>query len=220
MLGLGCMKSCLGQILLAGFFLAATIAGWLWGPTVFPKVAEWFSNTDHVSEAIVSSDLAEKTMGRFSDFQRGGTGEQLSLSSNEVASILLYSVPDMMPEGISGPQIEMEDGIITLDVNVAVEALPQYLDMDDVLEFLPDTIEVSLAGTFAPLEDQNWGAFIVHGVQVSLIPVPERMIPDIIKILGKTDVDGLPDDAIAIPLPRGLKSVYVIRDSLVLVRDS
>ena len=214
------MKSCLGQILLAVFFLAATIAGWLWGPTVFPKIAELFSNTNHVSEAIVSSDLAEEAMGRFSDFQRGDTGEQLSLSSNEVTSILLYSVPDMMPKGISALQIEMEDGIITLDVNVSVEVLPQHLDMDDVLGFLPDTIEASLAGTFAPLEDEDWGAFIVHGIQVSLMPIPERMIPDIIKILGKTDVDGLPDDAIAIPLPEGLKSVYVIRDRLVLVRDS
>ena len=214
------MKSCLGKIFLAVFFLVATVAGWLWGPTVFPNIAEWFSNTDHVSEAIVSSDLAEKTIDRFRDVQRGGTGEQLSLSSNEVASILLYSVPDMMPEGISEPRIEMENGTITLTVNVAVETLPQNLDMDDVLEFLPDTIEVSLVGTLAPLEDEDRGAFIIHGVQVALIPIPERMIPNIIKILGKADVEGLPDDAIAIPLPEGLKSVYVIRDSLVLARGS
>ena len=43
------------------------------------------------------------------------------------------------------------------------------------------------------------------------------MIPEILKALGREYVAGLPDDAIAIPLPAGLKTAYILRDSLVLV---
>jgi len=45
------------------------------------------------------------------------------------------------------------------------------------------------------------------------------MIPDVLKALGREYVGGLPDDAIAIPLPEGLKNAYILRDSLVLVSD-
>ncbi len=219
MLGLGCLKSCLGKIVFAALLVAAALAGWRWGPSVFPELAPWFSSGDDVAEITASPELAAATMDRFEALRRGEAGDQLALSSTEIVSILRYSVPGIVPEGISEPRVEMADGVVTLTARVAVEAFPRLPNLNAVLGFLPDTLEVSLEGALAPLEDERWDALVVHGVRAAFIPVPDRMIPEILEAFGREYVAGLPDGAIAIPLPDGLKTAYILRDSLVLVSD-
>ena len=219
MLGFGCLKSCLGKIVFAALLVAAALAGWRWGPSVFPELAAWFFSGDDVAETTASPELAEATMDRFEALRRGEVGDQLALSSTEIESILRYSAPGIVPEGISDPRVEMADGVVTLTARVAVEAFPQLPNLNAVLGFLPDTLEVSFEGALAPLEDERWDALVVHGVRAAFIPLPDRMIPEILQAFGREYVAELPDDAIAIPLPDGLKTAYILRDSLILVSD-
>ena len=219
MRGLGCLKSCLGKVVVAALLMAAALAGWWWGPSVFPELATWFSTGDGVREIAASPELAETTMDRFEALRRGEAGDRLALSSTEIVSIVRYSVPGIIPEGISDPWVEMADGVVTLTARVAVEAFPQLPDLNAVLGFLPDTVEVSLEGALTPLDDERWEALVVHGVRAAFVPLPDRMIPQILEALGREYVGGLPDDAIAIPMPEGLKTAYILRDSLVLVSD-
>jgi hypothetical protein len=51
------------------------------------------------------------------------------------------------------------------------------------------------------------------------VPLPSRTIPGILRALGRVHREGLPPDALAVPLPGGLASAYVEEDSLVLVAD-
>jgi hypothetical protein len=158
-------------------------------------------------------------MDRFEAFRRGEVGEQLALSASEIESVVRYSVPGIIPEGIGDPRIRMADGVVTLTARVAIETFPRMPDLSAVLGFLPDTVEVSFEGTLSPLDDERWDALVVHEVQAGFIPLPDRVIPQILEALGREYVGGLPDDAIAIPLPDGIKSAYILRDSLVLVSD-
>ena len=220
MLGTGCFKGCLGKAWLAGLLIAAALAGWRWGPSVFPRVRGWFVEEEGVVEVSPSPELADAALDRFERFRRGEIGDRLSLSAVDVASVLRYSAPGMLPEGVSGPVVEFHDGVVTLTAHVAVEAFPGLPTLDGILGFLPDTVSISIEGALAPL-DENRVALVVHGVYAAFIPVPlpDGMTPRILTALGRRGRDGLPEDALAFPLPDGVRSAHVLRDRLILVRD-
>ncbi len=206
-----------------GLLFAAAFAGWRWGPAVFPQVERWFAQFaqgEGTVEILPSPELAEAVLDRFERFRRGDGGNQLSLSANEVASVIRYSAPGMVPGGVSATAVEFQDGLVTLTARIAVVAFPGLPALDGILGFLPDTVSISVEGALAPL-DQDGVALVVHGVRASFIPVPlpEGMTPRILTALGRRATAGLPEDALAFPLPDGVGSAHVLRDRLILVRD-
>jgi hypothetical protein len=222
-LGIGRLKSCLGRIVLGLLLVATAYAGWRWGHVFFPQMTALFSTEESALTQTVSPEVAEATMDRFEAFRRGEIGGEsqgrLSLSAGEIESVLRYSVPGLIPAGIAEPRIEMADGVMTLKARVAVETFPEMPDLNAVLGFLPDTLAVSFEGALAPLDDERWDALVVHDISVGIIPLPDRMIPEILQAIGREYVGGLADDALAIPLPDGVESAYIVQDSLVLVSD-
>ena len=220
MVGAGCLKGCLGRAWLLGLLIATAFAGWKWGPAVFPRVQGWFAEEEAGVEVLPSPELAAAALDRFERFRRGEDGDQLSLSATEVASVLRYSAPGMVPGGISGPVVEFHDGVVTLTARIAIEAFPGLPTMDGILGLLPDTVSISIEGGLAPL-GRDGVALVVHGVRAGFIPVPlpDEMTPRILTALGRRSTDGLPEDALAFPLPDGVRSAHVLRDRLILVRD-
>ena len=215
----GCLRSCLGRISLLALLLLTAFAGWRWGPAVFPKVEDWLSRGDDTPQDLASPERAEAVMDRFERLRRGEIGDRMSLSSVDIVSILQYSVPGILPDGLSDPAVELLDGTVTLTVQVAVESFPGLPDQGGVLDFLRDTVTVSLEGALTPL-DERWIALVVHRIQASFIPLPDGMIPGILTALGREYVGGLTDDALAVLLPSGIRSAYILRDQLILVRDT
>jgi hypothetical protein len=203
-----------------GLLFAAAFAGWRWGPTFFPRVQGWFVEEEGTVEVLPSPELAEAALDRFERFRRGEAGDQLSLSATEVSSVIRYSAPGMVPGGVSGPIVEFQDGLVTLIARVAVEAFPGLPSLDGILGFLPDTVSISIEGALAPLNEGGI-ALVVHGVRASFIPVPlpDGMTPKILTALGRRSTTGLPEDALAFPLPDGVGSAHVLRNRLILVRD-
>ena len=220
MLGTGCLKGCLGRAWLIGLVVAATIVGWKWGGQVFPRIEAWFAEEETVVEVPPSPELAEATLNRFERFRNGEIGNQLSLSSTEVASVLRYSAPGMLPAGVSNPTVEFRDGIVELRARVAVQAFPGLPALDGILGILPDTVSISIEGALAPLDDESI-ALVVHGVYAAFIPVPlpDGMTPSILTALGRRGREGLAVDAMSFTLPNGVRSAHVLRDRLILVRD-
>ena len=220
MLGSGCLKGCLGRASLLGLLLAAALAGWRWGPDVFPRVRGWFAEEEATVEVLPSPELADDALDRFERFRRGEGGGQLSLSAAEVISVIRYSAPGMVPGGVSNPVVEFRDGVVSLSARIAVEAFPGLPTLDGILGFLPDTVAIAVEGALSPL-DEDGVALVVHGVRASFIPVPlpDGMTPSILTALGRRHVAGLPEDALALPLPDGVRSAHVLRDRLILVRD-
>lgn len=219
MLGIGRLKSCLGKIVLALLLVMTAYAGWRWGHVFFPQITALFSSEEAALSETVSPEIAEATMDRFEALRRGEIEGRLSLSAGEIESVLRYSVPGLILAGIVEPRIEMADGVITLRARVAVETFPEMPDLDAVLGFLPDTLAVSFEGALAPLDDERWDALVIHDIRAGIIPLPDRMIPEILQAMGREYVGGLADDALAIPLPDGIESAYIVQDSLVLVSD-
>ncbi len=187
---------------------------------VFPRIQAWFAEEEGAVEVLPSPELADAALDRFERFRRGETGDQLSLSAADVGSVLRYSAPGILPAGVSGPLVEFRDGVVTLTARVAIEAFPGLPTLDGILGLLPDTVSISIEGALAPLDDDGV-ALIVHGVHAAFIPVPlpEGMTPRILTALGRRGRARLPEDALAFPLPDGVRSAYVLRDRLVLVRD-
>ena len=220
MFGLGCLKGCLGRVWLLGLLVAAAFAGWRWGPSVVPRVGDWFDEGEATVEVVPSPELAEAALDRFERFRNGESGDQLSLSAAEVVSVIRYSAPGMVPGGVSNPVVEFENGVVSLNARIAVAAFPGLPTLDGILDFLPDTVSIAVEGALSPLDDDGV-ALVVHAVRASFIPVrlPDGMTPKILTALGRRYVEGLPEDALAFSLPDGVRSAHVLRDRLVLVRD-
>jgi len=215
---MGCLRSCLGKIILLALLVAAAFAGWRWGPAVFPKIENWLSKADDTPEVLASPERAEAVMDRFELLRSGGVGDQMILSSIDIVSVLHYSAPGILPDGLSNPMVELTDGTSTLTAQVATETFPKLRDLGGALSFLPDTMTVSLEGMLTPLDERRV-ALVVHEIQASFIPLPDAMIPEMLMAFGRVHMDGLSDDALAIPLPSGIRSAHILRDQLVLVRD-
>lgn len=216
---LGCLRSCVGKVVLLVLLAAVAFAGWRWGPELVPRVERWLGWEGEV-QAEASPELAEATLDRYEAFRSGelGDGEELMLGEAELESILTYSLPGLLPRGVRDPGVEMKGERIVLSARVAVDRFPNLPDLEAVVGILPDTVPLTLEGSLIPV-DRTQAGLVVHEITASRIPVPRRMIPRILRALGRTDRAGLPADALQVPLPEGLRSAYILRDSLVLVAD-
>lgn len=198
-------------VLLAG----AAYAGWRWGPELFPRVQSWLAGSGEEVEA--SPELAEATLDRYEAFQ-AGEEDRLSVGGTELASVLRFALPGLLPPGVSEPSVDLEEGRVRVSARVAVAQVPRLPDLDEVVGLLPDTVTLAMRGSLTPLDGKG-AALVVEEITAARIPLPRRMIPDILNALGRTDRPGLPPDAMAVPLPEGLRSAYILRDSLILVAD-
>jgi len=212
MLGLKTVRGCFGGVVMVALLGVAAFAGWRWGDPLFERVAPSASTT----APQPTRELAEATLERFEALRRGEAGDRLALGSLELESVLRYGVPQMVPPGVSEPMVRLGDGQVRVGGEVAVEAFPRLPDeVGRVIGFLPDTMRIEVGGTLSPLDERR-AQLVVHDVRAVGIPLPDRMIHDILRTFGREDVPGLPGDAMSVPLPTGIESVWVERDRLVL----
>lgn len=215
MLGLKTVRGCFGSIVMVGLLGFAAFAGWRWGDPLFRQISP---GADSMEQPVASRELAERTLERFESFRRGEGDGRLVLGSLEVESVLAFGVPQMIPPGIAAPSVTMKDGVIHVGGDVAIASFPQLPDLGGVIGFLPDTIRVEVEGTLSPLNEHR-SALVVHQVRALGIPLPDRMITQILAAFGRQEIADLPPDAMSVPLPDGIGSAYILRDSLVLVHD-
>jgi hypothetical protein len=120
-----------------------------------------------------------------------------------------------MPGFVDSARVELDGDRMRLSGRVPLDRLPTGGALDEVAAVLPDTAEITLTGTLLPLAGSRV-ALAVNQVTAARIPLPKRIVPAALDRLGRTDEPGLPGDAIALRLPRGVTSAYVRNDSLVL----
>lgn len=215
------MKSCFGRIVTLGVLVGVAYAGFRWGPAVFPPLERWLriGGDAAAADRLPSQEVADQTLQRWERFRsHAGSGDRMTLDQIEVASVIRYSLPGRLPPGVSQPSVELEDGALTLSARFALDAFPRFPDLKSVLDILPDTVPLELHASLLPFGDRET-ALVVRRIDASRIPLPHRYVPDILEALGRSDRDGLPADALAVPLPPGLRAAYVEGDSLVLVAE-
>jgi hypothetical protein len=218
------MIAFLKKVIAVVALLGAAYAGFRWGPVVFPRVESlvgWAGErvSDAVSEAATRAEptpeLADATLDRFEQFRSGAGTDRMSLGGAELSAVVRHALPGIIPPGVDEPTVALADGRVQLSARVALEAFPRIPAMDDVLRILPDTVLIEMEGSLVP-HDRRHLALLVDRIEAGRIPIPSRFVSEVLAGLGREAPDGFSPDALSVPLPEGLESVYVQRDSLVL----
>ncbi len=200
---------------------ALAFAAWRWGPDAVPQVEAWLGRGSTTREAGTpppSPELAETTLDRLERFRAGKGPDVLRLGDTELSSMIRFALPGLVPPGVDAPTVHLHEGRVSLSARVAVDAFPDLPALDKITGLLPDTVDLVMEGTLGPWGKENLALTIDH-LEASRIPLPNRLIPQVLKALGRKPREGLPADALVVPLPEGLASAYILKDSLVLVAD-
>lgn len=219
----GCLSGCLRKVGLAALAVGFAYAGWKWGPAVFPRVEAWLgAGTGEVAEVPVEREptpaIAEATLDRVEAFRAGTGGDRLELDAVELSSVLRHTLPGIIPPGIARPTVDLDGESVWLTARVETAAIPNLPAFDEIVGLLPDTVDMRLRGSVLPF-GEGWAALQVERVEAERIPLPSRMIPGILEALGRRPREGLPERALAVPLPSGLERVYVEGGRMVLLAD-
>jgi hypothetical protein len=200
--------------LLAGGALAVAAGAWLYRPR---PATELGGMSEESAAGGVSPALAEATLDRVEGL-RGADSGQLVLGDAELSSVVRFAMPGVLPPGVSEPGVSIESGRVALSARVALTAFPDLPALGEVVGMLPDTVPIRVEGRLSSYGEESL-AFFVSAVEAARIPLPDRLIPQVLAALGRQEREGLPAHALHIPMPGGLDSVYVAEDSLVLVAD-
>lgn len=198
-------------------------AGFRWGPMIFPRLERALGLGGGGAGVIesrgddVTPEVAEAALDRFEAFRRDGQAQRMALGGPELSALVRYAIPGLVPEGVSDIVISLRDGRVRVGARVALDAFPRLPQLREVVGILPDTVLLDLEGALVPL-DQSFMALLVERVEASRIPLPRRMVGEVLGALGRQGPPSLPQDALAVPIPDGVRSVYVLGDSLILER--
>jgi hypothetical protein len=214
---LGFAKSFFGKAVTGILLVLAAYAGWLWGPQVFPRIhdALGIGGGGGVEEIRASPALADSVMLRIQGLARRNDSGSLALGSSELTSLVRHSASARIPFGVTSPEVRVEGNRIEVRARVALEAFPDLPDLGPVLGMLPDTLDVAIRGSVMPFGDGR-AVLLVQSLEASRIPLPKRLIPEILGAMGRETQPGLPPEALLVPLPSGLNSAYILADSLIL----
>lgn len=160
------------------------------------------------------ADIANEKLGQL----KSGEAGTVALSENELQSLLQYKYRQLLPAFVDSPRVRIDEGKISVQARVPVERLPQLSELGEAASFLPDTAEVGVTGQLLPLRNGRI-ALAVDQVRAARIPLPKRLVAGALKKLGRKDEPGLPQDALALPLPPGADAAYVRGDSLVFLNN-
>ena len=211
---IGRPRGFLGRVLLLIALVLVAVGAWLAWPRIVDRPAPEGGGRVQPSPA-----LAEATLDRFERFRAGTSGTQLALGDAEISSVLRYALPGILPPGVGDPDVRLLGSDVTLTARVATAAFPDLPALEPVVGMLPDTVSVRMEGWLGQFGRQSL-AFHVEHIEAAAIPLPDRLVPEVLAGLGRTHRGGLPDNALHVPLPAGIDSVYVARDSLVLLGGS
>ena len=207
------MFGCMRRIILLVVLLLLLALAWIFRDRLRDQWRQ-FRGNDEVA-AAAGPELADAANAKLESL-RDGTTDRVALGSAELESLLHYKYAGVLPAFARDPAVELDQDRIRLRVRVPADQLPDVKGLGDLGSFLPDTTELQLTGTLLPL---NGGriALAVSEVQAARFPMPDRMIHDALKRIGRRDEPGLPKDAIGVALPSGITAAYIRNDSLVLI---
>lgn len=219
-MAMGCHRGCLSWVVAAVLVVAGAYAGFRWGGAVFPPLERLLGGAPGLTVGPVPSPaLAEATVERVETLRRSGApGERLALGGAELSSVIRHAVPGGLPRAFGEPSVEVGPESVRISGRLAVSDLPELPGLSEVLGLLPDTVSLELEGALLPFDD-GVAAFHLRRVEASRIPVPRRFHAGILDALGRTHRDGLPSDALVIPLPEGIRRAFVEDEQLILVAE-
>ncbi|MEZ4414181.1 MAG: hypothetical protein R3E10_00350 [Gemmatimonadota bacterium] len=215
----GAIRRLIGAVFTGALLLVTAYAGWRWGDRVFPALEERIgieaaAPSDAVPGQAPSERVASAARARVEGL-RGREG-QAELNGLELTSLLRFDARSQVPASIVDPVVEIQDGRLELSGRLVVADVSNLPDLRGTIDVLPDTVEVSVIGTLIPFDGQG-SAFLVDRIRLARIPLPRKTAPSVIASLDRARPPGLPEQALYVRLPAGLRSAYVEGDRLVIV---
>src|SRR4051812_22186913 len=161
-------------------------------------------------------DLQASANKKLQSIADGAPPDHVVLSSDELQAILSKRFSAILPGYVDSARVELRDGRVHLSARVPTKNLPQLSTLGQVASILPDTTAIGVSGQLIPISDGRV-ALGVDNISAAGIPLPHRIVPEIIQKIRRASPPGLPDDALDFPLPPGASTAYVRGDSLVLL---
>ncbi len=215
------IKKLIGTLFTGALLVLTAYGGWRWGDRVFPSLErmvgiERADQMDGPDAPMPTAEIADRAVERAEALRRSGDAGEVSFDGNELTSLLRYQIEGRLPSAIVEPRVVLQDGRVELRGRMVVAEVTDLPDLGPATEALPDTVDVSAAGTLVPFDGRG-SAFLVERVRVQGFPLPRNTTPRLIAALDSDRPPGLPEQAVYVQLPSGLRSAYVEGDRLVVV---
>jgi hypothetical protein len=207
----GCLRRIVSLVILV---LLALLA-WHYRDTL---VAKWHDLTGAPAPETTSADAARTGEEKLSALELAHPPARTALSGAELQALLRTRFAGLLPRWVDSARIRLEGDRVRLSGRVPVDHLPQIKSLGEVAGLLPDTAEVAVTGQVIPL-DHGRVALAVDQITAAHIPVPRRLIPEVMGALRKGSA-GVPADALPLPFPHTITSAYVRADSLILMASA
>lgn len=176
--------------------------------------AAWDRWTGARSE--VSPELAARADDKLASLDADRGVDRVALNEDELQSLIDYRWSGFLPADVTDPRVAVSDGRVTLEGNVATARFGRIAELRDILAFLPDTASLRAVASFVPLDSGHVG-LEVHELGAAGIPVPGSLIPVVLANFRRSSVAGVGRNSLAVPLPPGVRSVYVSGDSMIFL---
>ena len=209
---MGCMR----RIALLVVLLALLLGAWLFRDRL---IGMWQSLRSEDVPQNVSPELADRAEQKLATLTGDDAPDRVTLTSSELQSLVTYRMAESLPSFILEPVVTVEDGEMRVHARVPTDEVAGMRSLggtEEILSMLPDTTEVVAKGHLIPLGDGRV-ALAVDEVTAASIPLPSRVIPRILRSIGRVDEPNLPDDALAVRLPDGVRNVFADGDSIVFM---
>lgn len=206
------LRGCLGRLFGLALLLALLAAAWLYRE----QIGELWDRARGHESVAVTPELAAEADRKLAALGQPRGRDRVALNQAELQSLLEYRWGGFLPPDVAQPRIGLGDGQVTLEAGVATARFGTIPELREILSVLPDTTRLRAVGSFTPV-DSGRVALEIHELGAAGIPVPDRLIPSILRRFRGGGEPGLAPNAVALPLPPGIRTLYISGDSLVFV---
>ncbi len=203
----GCLRSVV-RLFVAVLLVAGLVLAWANRDSLGAAWDRVFAGSRSTPEMAARAEEKLARLGKV-----GGVAE-VALTERELQSLLDHRWAGFLPADVVDPRVGVSGGRVTLEAGVARARFAEIRELEEIVAFLPDTTALRAVTTFTPLNGDHV-ALEVHELGAAGIPVPGRLIPLILGRFRGSSEPGLAPNALAIPLPAGIRTVYATGDMLV-----
>lgn len=205
----GCLRRVVSLVLLVAIIAAV----WYFRADIMAKWRQFRGEAP--AAAVNPEEAARSANAKLAALESANPPARTALSEAELQALVHSRFAPALPAWLDSTRIRLEGDRIRLSGRVPLDHLPQVRELGQVAGLLPDTSEVAVTGQVIPLS-RGRVALAVDQVTAAHIPLPRRLIPEVLGRLKKPG-DTTPPDALSLPLPRTITSAYVRNDSLILL---
>jgi hypothetical protein len=166
----------------------------------------------------ITPELAAQADAKLTSLGDEDGPDRVALDESELQSLIEYRWSGFLPDDVVDPTVGVSDGRVTLEAGVATARFGRIGELREIVQFLPDTAALRAVASFVPL-DSGQVALEVHELGAAGIPVPRQLIPSVLGRFRGGPAPSVGPNSITVPLPPGIRSVYIRGDSLVFTAN-